>query len=151
VSGIEDRVPGIGGKQEILPSLFLLLFFLPIPPLLLLKMGKSNIEGRRKPTRASGVLIDRLVGESRPAGYRTESRSHNAVVAAISQGRADWGLAIAPVARDAGLGFIPMQDECYDFVVPRSPLDRPPLQVFCQLLTNPDIRKGLVSMGITFS
>src|SRR5262249_28434452 len=43
--------------------------------------------------RGSGtrVLIDRLLGGARPPGYWAEARSHNAVVAAVAQGRADWG------------------------------------------------------------
>ena len=51
--------------------------------------------------RGSGtrVLIDRLLGGRKPPGYAVEARSHNAVAAAVAQGRADWGLAIAPVAR----------------------------------------------------
>ena len=45
------------------------------------------------------VLIDQLLAGARPAGYANQPRSHNAVAAAIAQGRADWGLAIEPVAR----------------------------------------------------
>jgi putative molybdopterin biosynthesis protein len=97
------------------------------------------------------VLIDRLLMTSRPVGYWTEARSHNAVAAAVAQGRADWGVAIAPVAKDAGLGFIPLQDECYDFVVPRTRLDRPAVRAFCQLLRNPEVRQSLVSMGFSSS
>ena len=50
--------------------------------------------------RGSGtrVLIDGLLGGGRPPGYAVEPRSHNAVAAAVAQGRADWGLAIEPVA-----------------------------------------------------
>src|SRR5260370_38325936 len=72
--------------------------------------------------RGSGtrVLIDQLLGAARPAGYLTEARSHNAVAAAVAQGRADWGVAISTVAADAGLGFIPLQEEHSDFGVPRS-------------------------------
>src|SRR5262249_52990598 len=82
--------------------------------------------------RGSGtrVLIDRLLGPHRPPGHLTEARSHNAVAAAVAQGRADWGVAIANVARDAGLGFLPMQGEQYDFVVPKTRRDRPAVQAF---------------------
>src|SRR5690606_32526578 len=45
------------------------------------------------------VLIDKLLGGKRPPGYANQPRSHNAVAAAIAQGRADWGIAIEPVAR----------------------------------------------------
>ena len=49
------------------------------------------------------ILIDRLVGKARPAGYGNQPRSHNAVAAAVAQGRADWGVAIASVAAMYGL------------------------------------------------
>jgi putative molybdopterin biosynthesis protein len=101
--------------------------------------------------RGSGtrVLIDRLLGGARPAGYLTEVRSHNAVAAAVAQGRADWGVAIAPVARAAGLGFAPLRDECYDFVVPEARLDRPGVRAFRELLARPDVRAGLARRGFT--
>ena len=38
------------------------------------------------------ILIDRLLGGARPAGYAVQSSSHNAVAAAVSQRRADWGV-----------------------------------------------------------
>src|SRR5262249_15787815 len=40
--------------------------------------------------RGSGtrILIDRLLGDARPPGYLTEAKSHNAVAAAVAQGRA---------------------------------------------------------------
>ena len=66
------------------------------------------------------VLIDKLLGERRPPGYGVQTKSHNAVAAAVAQGRADWGVAIDTVARQYGLGFIPLQEEHYDFVVPEA-------------------------------
>ena len=56
------------------------------------------------------ILIDRLLGDARPDGYWNQPKSHNAVAAAIAQQRADWGVTIAPVARDAGLGFNPLAE-----------------------------------------
>jgi putative molybdopterin biosynthesis protein len=99
--------------------------------------------------RGSGtrVLVDRLLGDARPPGYLTEAKSHNAVVAAVAQGRADWGVAIAPVARDAGLGFLPLREEQYDFVVPRRRWDLPPVQAFRELLANLRVRQGLRERG----
>jgi putative molybdopterin biosynthesis protein len=99
--------------------------------------------------RGSGtrVLIDQLLGPHQPPGYWTEARSHNAVAAAVVQGRADWGVAIAPVAADAGLGFLPLQEERYDFVVPRTRWDRPAVQAFRELLSHDDIRHELARMG----
>jgi putative molybdopterin biosynthesis protein len=61
------------------------------------------------------VLIDQLLGGARPAGYSNQPRSHNAVAAAVAQGRADWGIAIEPVARLYGLGFLPIAPEITTF------------------------------------
>ncbi len=65
------------------------------------------------------TLIDRLLKGARPPGYWNQPRSHNAVAASVAQGRADWGVAIRPVADALGLGFIPLADENYDFAVGR--------------------------------
>jgi putative molybdopterin biosynthesis protein len=99
--------------------------------------------------RGSGtrVLIDRLVGQKRPQGYWIEARSHNAVAAAVAQGRADWGIAIAPVAEGAGLGFLPLVEENYDFVVPRSRWERPAVVGFRRLLNDAEVRKKIGAMG----
>jgi putative molybdopterin biosynthesis protein len=99
--------------------------------------------------RGSGtrVLIDRLLGPARPAGYLTEVKSHNAVAAAVVQGRADWGVAIAPVARATGLGFLPLRAEQYDFVVPKARRDRPAVRAFADLLADPATRHALTERG----
>ncbi len=93
------------------------------------------------------ILIDRLLEGVEPAGYAVRTKSHNAVAAAVSQGRADWGVAIEWVARDAQLGFLPLEDEHYDFAVPRSRLQRPAVVAFCKLLADDGIREQLGQMG----
>jgi len=93
------------------------------------------------------ILIDRLLGGAQPPGYPVQARSHNAVAAAVAQGRADWGVAVEWVARSGGLGFLPLDDEQYDFVVPKSRRDRPAVRAFRELLSEPAIRKQLAAMG----
>ena len=94
------------------------------------------------------ALIDRLLGGARPAGYAVQPRNHNAVAAAVRQGRADWGVTLDTVARGAGLGFIPVQAEQYDFIVPRSRSDRPAVIAFRKLLQEPRIREALERLGM---
>jgi putative molybdopterin biosynthesis protein len=65
----------------------------------------------------------------------------------VAQGRADWGLAIATVAREAGLGFLPHQDEHYDFVIPRDRWDRPAVRAFRALLEQAEVRQALTERG----
>lgn len=101
--------------------------------------------------RGSGtrVLIDQLLGEQKPPGYLAEARSHHAVVAAVAQGRADWGVAIETVARAAGLDFLPLRDEQFDFAVPRGRWDRPAVGEFRALLCDNDVRDALTKLGFT--
>jgi putative molybdopterin biosynthesis protein len=93
------------------------------------------------------ILIDQLLGGATPPGYLNEARSHNAVAAAVAQGRVDWGVAISTVARTSGLGFIPVREECYDFVTARSRLSNPALPAFREILSAPESRSDLMAMG----
>ena len=99
--------------------------------------------------RGSGtrVLIDRLLAGRRPPGSEVEVRSHNAVAAAVTQQRADWGVAIAPVARAYGLAFTPLRVERYDFAVPEARWDRPAVVAFRALLAAPETRHALADAG----
>lgn len=93
------------------------------------------------------ILIDRLLGGARPPGYWVQAKSHNAVAAAIRQGRADWGMAIDTVAASYGLGFLPVQDERYDFVIPAGARDREPVRRFLSLLADTALRARLAALG----
>ncbi|MFO0968601.1 MAG: molybdopterin biosynthesis protein [Gemmataceae bacterium] len=99
--------------------------------------------------RGSGtrILLDRLLHGAQPAGYTVETRSHNAVAAAVEQGRADWGLAIETVARQSDLGFVAVQEERYDFVVPEGRVDRAAVASFLDELERPATRAGLLRLG----
>ena len=93
------------------------------------------------------ILIDRLLDGHRPTGYGTQTKSHNAVAVAVAQGRADWGVAIDTVARQYDLGFIPLQEEQYDFVVPAARLERPAVRAFRALLDDAGVREALRALG----
>src|SRR5580692_10710627 len=93
------------------------------------------------------ILTDRLLGGATPAGYWSQPKSHNAVGVAVAQNRADWGIAIETIARQYGLGFIPAQDEHYDFIVPRARLARPAVQRFRAVLEDPVTRDALTALG----
>jgi putative molybdopterin biosynthesis protein len=111
-------------------------------------LGESGcVMVNRNAGSGTRILIDQWLGENRPAGYGTQTKSHNAVAVAVSQQRADWGIAIDTVARHYGLGFIPVQEEQYDFVVPKSRFERPAVRAFCALLNDPQVRRELGSLG----
>ncbi len=144
-----ELIPGYGRRQGILH-----------------RQGDSRFEGRviddlvhtlvndpscvmvnRNQGSGTRILIDGLLAGARPNGYAVQANNHNAVAAAVAQGRADWGIAIESVATANGLQFIPYKDEQYDFVVPKSRLGRPAVQAFIELLATPAIQHELRKMG----
>ena len=94
------------------------------------------------------VLTDKLLEGARPAGYANQPKSHNAVAAAIAQGRADWGIAIEPVAKLYGLGFLPVSPEHYDFLVADSRRERPGVQAFLAALRDERVRARVRALGM---
>jgi putative molybdopterin biosynthesis protein len=94
------------------------------------------------------VLIDRLLQGVKPPGYAVQPRNHNAVAAAVAQGRADWGVTLNVIAHQAGLEFLPLQAEQYDFIVPRSRAARPGVVAFRTLLQEPSTREALLRLGM---
>jgi putative molybdopterin biosynthesis protein len=122
--------------------------------------GLVAAEGLRMLNRTRGagtrVLLDLLLDEiaggagrdpselrSGIAGYQAETRSHNAVAAAVASGRADWGLGIEAVAETYGLGFVALRDEEYDFLTLRDLLERQPVQAFLEVLRSAVFREAL--------
>jgi putative molybdopterin biosynthesis protein len=97
------------------------------------------------------IIVDKLLGDRRPPGYAVQTKSHNAVAAAVHQGRADWGVAINTIADQYGLAFIPLQEERYDFVVPKARLERAAVRMFCEVLQDPAARKELTALGFDVS
>jgi putative molybdopterin biosynthesis protein len=97
------------------------------------------------------ILIDKLLAGARPPGYAVQATNHNAVAAAVAQGRADWGLAIDSVARANDLGFVPFQDEQYDFAIPKARRDRAALKEFIKLLGEQAIREHLIRFGFSIT
>lgn len=95
------------------------------------------------------ILIDQLLGQTRPDGYWNQPRSHNAVAAAVVQKRADWGVTIGPVARAAGLGFIPLTQEHFDFALVTDRKERVAVQAFLAALLSPDMQDALERAGFS--
>lgn len=103
--------------------------------------------------RGSGtrILLDEMLQGTQPTGYATEAKSHHAVVAAVQQKRADWGMAIENVAKLANLEFLPIKEEQYDFICPKSRIETPSLQQFREILSDIKIKNHLEGMGFILS
>jgi putative molybdopterin biosynthesis protein len=100
--------------------------------------------------RGSGTraLYDRLLGEARPQGYGVEASSHHAIAAAVAQGRADFGIAIDIVAKDRGLGFLPVAEERFDLVTTEARRSRPAVAALIEELERPETRAALAERGL---
>ena len=109
--------------------------------------GPDCLMVNRNAGSGTRILTDRLLGGAKPPGYWSQPKSHNAVGVAVAQNRADWGIAIETIAQQYGLGFIPAQDEHYDFIVPKARLARPAVQRFRAVLEDPVTRDALTALG----
>jgi putative molybdopterin biosynthesis protein len=94
------------------------------------------------------ALMDSLLAGKRPPGYANQPKSHNAVAAAIAQRRADWGIAIEPVAKMYGLGFLPVAPEHYDFLVAERRRAHPAVQAFLAALEDEPTRARIRALGM---
>ena len=94
------------------------------------------------------VLIDSLLRGARPAGYANQPRSHNAVAAAIAQNRADWGVAIEPVARMYGLGSCRSRRSTTISCWSRRAAHRPAVQAFLAALRDEATRDRIRALGM---
>lgn len=94
------------------------------------------------------VLIEQLLDGEKPEGYFIQTSNHRAVMAAVQQGRADWGVAIEAVVDDPAIDFLPLQEEQYDFVVSHENLQKEAVQVFINLLKDKQVQELLITMKI---
>jgi putative molybdopterin biosynthesis protein len=108
----------------------------------------SCIMVNRNAGAGTRILIDQLLAGQKPAGYTNQPKSHNAVAAAIAQGRADWGVATESVARLYNLGFAPIAPEHYDFLLVEARRERPALQAFLACLRDPAVRDRIRALGM---
>lgn len=114
------------------------------------KTAEECLMVNRNQGSGTRILIDRLLSGSRPEGYAIQSKNHNAVAAAVVQGRADWGVAIRNVAEQQQLGFLPVTEECYDFVLRRGEASAA-ITAFRTLLADPEVRDHLRGCGFTLT
>ncbi|MGQ9780642.1 MAG: molybdopterin biosynthesis protein [Nitrososphaeria archaeon] len=78
-------------------------------------------------------------------GYTYEAKTHSAVALSVAQGRADAGIGLEFYSEKYGLGFIPLTEEEYDFVVLNERLNKPAVRDFIDVLKSKEFRSLLES------
>jgi putative molybdopterin biosynthesis protein len=72
-------------------------------------------------------------------GYEIEAKTHSAVGASVAMGKVDIGVGIETIAKKYELGFIPIGDECYDFLIRADKFDDEDVQKFIKTLKTAEL------------
>lgn len=115
------------------------------------ELKRRRIIGRQREAGAY-VLLERLLAD---AGLTVDditfigspARTESDVAATIAEGRADAGLAIAAVARQYRLGFVPLATERYDLVVWRRSAFEPAVQSLLSFTRSSAFREQADALG----
>ena len=100
----------------------------------------------------SRALLDRLLEQHdvEPAavsGYQQEARGHLAVASAVASGLADAGVGVEAAATALELGFVPLEEERYDLVIPNHFLEQPGVLALLDLLRMPELHRRVETLG----
>jgi putative molybdopterin biosynthesis protein len=80
------------------------------------------------------------------AGYNQEEYTHLGVASAVASGRADCGLGVAAAAQALDLDFVPLFQERYDLVIPKSFAENELLAPLFDLLTDSRFREAVSTL-----
>ncbi|MEN6623656.1 MAG: molybdopterin biosynthesis protein [Smithella sp.] len=80
-------------------------------------------------------------------GYSHEEFTHMSVAVDVLSGAADCGMAIFAAAKALNLGFIPMDREQYDLVIPTEFLQDPNIQILLDTIRSQRFRERVVAAG----
>ncbi len=93
------------------------------------------------------LLLQRSVPPAAVAGYNREVGGHLAVARAVAAGVADAGVGVQAAASALGLGFVPLEEERYDLVIPDHLTNEAGVQALLDLLRRPGLRRRVEALG----
>ena len=113
---------------------------------------RIHIINREKGSGARELLDRQLTRANLTAnhikGYAIEVSSHVEVARSIFEGSADTGIGVRSAALLFNLDFLPLREEHYDFVIPKSHLtSHPRLSRFLDILVTRAFRKEMEALG----
>ncbi len=132
--------------------------------LILSKGNPKGIKGVRDLPRDDVVFVNRQAGSGTRVlfdyklnqagipsdavkGYDHEEFTHMAVAVDILSGAADCGMGIHAAAKALDLGFVPIEQEQYDLIVPTRMLDQPNIQDTLNTMRSDNFRKRVAALG----
>jgi len=95
----------------------------------------------KKLSKEKGISFEKLIKNIK--GYELEAKSHSAIASAILSKKADVGIGIKTIALMNGLDFIPIANENYDFLVPKSRLNKKSIQVFLKAIKSNEFKEAI--------
>lgn len=105
----------------------------------------------REPGSGSRALLEKLiqaagVEPSAIRGFDRTAGGHLAAAYRVSSADADVCLATRSAARSFGLGFVPLQAERYDFVIPRAHQHLPGIRTFLDAIQSASLRRRFAAL-----
>jgi putative molybdopterin biosynthesis protein len=76
-------------------------------------------------------------------GYNSGSKNHRSVCDTVKSGKADIGFGLRAASEEAGLEFIPVAEDEFDFVIRKDLLEISEIQKFLEVLRSDDFAKRL--------
>ena len=106
----------------------------------------------RQKGSGSRVLLDYRLREAgveaeKVRGYGREEFTHWAVAMDVKSGLADTGLGIRSAAVTMGLGFVPLEEEEFDFLIPEENLSHPGVETIVAVLASSEFRTRVIALG----
>ncbi|WP_040592442.1 substrate-binding domain-containing protein [Schlesneria paludicola] len=98
----------------------------------------------REPGSGARQCLDRLL-ENRPGPRRT-ARDHHGVVEAVRSGWADAGICVQLASVEAGLKFLPVQEEAFDVCFPTALADDRRVKAFLNVIRSVAYRRLLADL-----
>lgn len=98
----------------------------------------------REPGSGARQCLDRLL-EDRPSPRRI-AHNHRGVTEAVRSGWADVGVCVQLASAEAGLGFLPVQEECYDLCIPGEFADDRRFKALLGVLRSATYRRSLAEL-----
>jgi molybdate-binding protein len=95
----------------------------------------------REPGSGARRCLDRLLGSRRRP--RRFARNHRGVAEAVHSGWADAGVCVQLASFEAGLRFLPVQEEAYDLCIANSLMDDQRVQALLRVVRSADYRNLL--------